>query len=137
MIIIVIGILTTVGFEKYQRLDVGAKKSACLTALGSLRSGISIYEACGAVTRGQASWPQLDTISTPGIVMAQGIPTNPFQGKANAPDSIVEGVTPGVIVGTRGGWAYKPSTGEIWPNTSTTIAGSGCQGPVDINENTW
>jgi len=137
IIIVVIGILSTVGFEKYQRLDVEAQKSVCRTALGNLRSGISIYEAYGAVTIGIASWPELDTISTPGIVMMHDIPVNPFQSEANAPDSIVEGLTPGVIVGTRGGWAYKPSTGEIWPNTSTTIPGSGCQGPVDINENTW
>jgi len=50
--------------------------------------------------------------------MEQGIPKNPYQLKTNAPDSIVTGVTKGTIVGARGGWAYKASTGEIWPNTN-------------------
>ena len=43
---------------------------------------------------------------------------NPYQADANAPDSIVTGVTQGVIVGARGGWAYDASTGVIWPNTN-------------------
>ena len=57
--------------------------------------------------------------------MEQAIPKNPYQANANAPDSVVTGVTKGVVVGARGGWAYKASTGEIWLNTS----GSG--------ENNW
>ena len=50
--------------------------------------------------------------------MAGAIPANPYQTSDNAPDSIVTGVTRGVTIGTRGGWAYKPTTGEVWPNTS-------------------
>jgi hypothetical protein len=57
--------------------------------------------------------------------MIHAMPKNPYQLDANAPDSIVTGVTKGTIVGTRGGWAYLASSGEIWPNTS----GSG--------ENNW
>jgi len=57
--------------------------------------------------------------------MAQAIPPNPYQGSSSAPDSVVTGVTKGTTVGTRGGWAYKPSTGEIWPNTNT------------VGENNW
>jgi len=59
--------------------------------------------------------------------MEQAIPSNPYQLQTNAPDSIVTGVTKGTIIGTRGGWAYLESTGEIWLNTSS----------AGINENDW
>lgn len=118
IIIVVLGILAAVAIPKYQDITSEAKTSATKGALGSLRSGISIYYANAAVKTGTATWPPIDSVRTTGVVMAQSIPANPFQ--SNAPDSIVTGVTKGVVVGTRGGWAYKPSTGEIWPNTSGT-----------------
>lgn len=118
MIIVILGILAAVAIPKYQDLSSEAKEAAARNSLGSLRSGITIFYANQAVTTGTATWPTLPELATSGTVMAQSIPENPFQDAANAPDSIVTGVTKGTIVGTRGGWAYNPSTGEIWPNTS-------------------
>jgi prepilin-type N-terminal cleavage/methylation domain-containing protein len=120
IIIVVLGILAAVAIPKYQDITSEAKASAAKGALGSLRSGISIYYANTAVKTGTATWPPIDSMRAVGTVMAQSMPANPFQATANAPDSIVTGVTKGVVVGTRGGWAYKPSTGEIWPNTSVS-----------------
>lgn len=136
-IIIILGILATIAIAKYQQFDLEAKKSACRSALGALRSGISIYYSNKAATMGIPFWPEIDTLRQVGMVVEFVIPTNPFQSDTNAPDSIVEGTTRGVTVGTRGGWAYKPSTGEIWPNTHTIIPGDGCQGPTDVGENNW
>jgi len=85
-------------------------------------------------------WPPIDTLRFVGRVVINQIPPNPFQKPDAAPDSIVTGVTRGVTVGTRGGWAYKASTGEIWANTNTAIGtGSGCSGTTTtyLNENTW
>jgi len=87
--------------------------------LGGLRSGVSIFDANQAVTTGTAIWPTLAQLEVPGVVMEQAIPANPYQLPTSAPDSIVTGVTKGVVVGTRGGWAFKTATGEIWPNTNT------------------
>ena len=67
----------------------------------------------------------MDEINTAGTVMAQHVPPNPYQDQLMAADSVVTGVNKGVIVGTRGGWAYNPTTGEIWPNTNT------------VGENSW
>jgi len=53
-------------------------------------------------------------------VMAQNVPPNPYQVAANAPDSIVTGAVRGVVVGTRGGWAYNATTGELWANTNVS-----------------
>ncbi len=118
IIIVVLGILAAVAIPKYQDITAEAKASAAKGALGSMRSGISIYYANAAVKTGTATWPPIDSMRTVNVVMSQSMPANPFQATANAPDSIVTGVTKGVVVGTRGGWAYKPSTGEIWPNTN-------------------
>lgn len=119
IIIVVLGILAAVAIPKYQDMSSQAKDAACRGALGALRSGVTIYYANQAVTTGTAAWPTLVQLSTVGTVMAQSIPKNPYQLAANAPDSIVTGVTKGTIVGARGGWAYLAATGEIWPNTNT------------------
>ncbi|RME19386.1 MAG: prepilin-type N-terminal cleavage/methylation domain-containing protein [Candidatus Zixiibacteriota bacterium] len=125
IIIVVLGILAAVAIPKYQDITGQAKEAATRGALGSLRSGITIFYANKAVTTGTATWPTLAELSTPGTVMAQAIPKNPYQAATNAPDSIVTGVTKGVIVGSRGGWAYNATTGEIWPNTNV------------VGENNW
>lgn len=126
-----------IGFPAYQDLSLEAKKSTCKSSLGQLRGGISIFYSNQAARTGVAVWPDIDSLRTIGVVMQMEIPPNPFQDESRAPDSIVEGITRGVVVGTRGGWAYKPSTGEIWPNTSTTVSGGGCSGPESIDENNW
>ncbi len=125
MIIVILGILAAVAIPKYQDLSSEAKEASARSALGALRSGITIYYANQAVTTGSATWPPLADLSTVGTVMAQAIPKNPYQTDANAPDSVVTGVTKGVVVGARGGWAYNAATGEVWPNTSS------------VGENNW
>jgi len=125
IIIVVLGILSAVAIPKYQNITSEAREASCRAALGGLRSGITIYYANQAVTTGTAAWPTLSVLETADSVMIHAMPKNPYQLDANAPDSIVTGVTKGTIVGTRGGWAYLATSGEIWPNTS----GSG--------ENNW
>jgi len=137
IIIVTLGLLATVAVVKYQDLSDEAKASACDSALAQMRSAISIYYSDRAVKTGYAQWPELDSMRMAGVVMQFSIPPNPFQADDKAPDSIVEGVTPGVTVGDRGGWAYKPSTGEIWANTSTEVPESGCSPPRNNNENEW
>jgi prepilin-type N-terminal cleavage/methylation domain-containing protein len=119
IIIAILGIIAAVAIPRYVDMITEAKVAACKGSLGGLRSAISIWYAHQALTTGTADWPDIDSLRTYGVVMATAIPPNPYQADANAPDSIVTGVTKGTIVGTRGGWAYKESTGEIWPNTDT------------------
>jgi prepilin-type N-terminal cleavage/methylation domain-containing protein len=119
IIIAILGIIAAVAIPKYVDMITEAKHSSCEASLGGLRSGVSIYYANQVLVTGIAAWPEIDSLRTTGVVMANDLPPNPYQSRVNAPDSIVTGVTKGTIVGSRGGWAYKPSTGEIWPNTST------------------
>jgi prepilin-type N-terminal cleavage/methylation domain-containing protein len=125
IIIVVLGILASIAIPRYRNIVAESREAAARGALGAMRSGVSIYYANAAVTTGTATWPPLDSISTVGVVMEQEIPRNPYQADTNAPDSIVTGVTKGVVVGTRGGWAYLEATGEIWLNTSS------------VGENNW
>ena len=125
IIIAVLGIIAAVAIPKYVDMISDAKESACKGALGGLRSAVSIYYANTALKTGTATWPPIDSMRTVGVVMAQSLPPNPYQLDANAPDSVVTGVTKGTTVGSRGGWAYNVSTGDIWPNTGT------------VGENNW
>lgn len=116
IIVAVLGILALVTIPKYQAIKTEAKIATAKGALSNLRSGISVYYAKTAHRNGDASWPPIDSLETPGAVM-KSLPVNPFQHSNSAPDSIVLGTAKGMTSGTRGGWAYNPSTGEIWPNT--------------------
>ena len=120
IIIVVLGILAAIAIPKYQDISSDAKEAACRSALGGLRSGITIYYANQAVQTGTAIWPALDSLQTIGTVMEQEIPRNPYCTDTQYPDSVVLGATKGVVVGTTCGWAYNPATGEIWPNTNTS-----------------
>ena len=125
IIIVVLGIIAAVAVPKYVDMVTEARESACKGALGGMRSGISIYYANSALQTGTAVFPLIDSLRTAGVVMAQNLPPNPYQSATSAPDSVVTGVTKGVVVGSRGGWAYKASTGDLWPNTNT------------VGENSW
>jgi len=137
IVIVILGLLAAYSIPKYQAMSWDAKESATKSALGELRTGISSWRSENIVRTGSASWPALDSMNAIGAIMLQSIPPNPYQSSAKAPDSIVLGVTKGVIAGPRGGWAYKPSTGEIWPNTSSFKPGSGCGGTVAVKEYSW
>lgn len=126
IIIVVLGILAAIAIPKYQDISADAKEAACRGALGGLRSGITIWYANQAVTTGTASWPAITDLNTIGSVMEQEIPGNPYCADADFPDSIVVTANPkGTLVGADCGWAYNPTTGELWANTNL------------VGENSW
>lgn len=119
IIIVVLGILAAVAIPKYQNISKEAKESACLSALGGLRSGITIFYANQAVQTGTATWPTLAELQGTDV-MTNGIPKNPYCPDSAYPDSILDGssVSKGTTIGSDCGWVYNANTGEIWPNTS-------------------
>ncbi|MFH1687138.1 MAG: prepilin-type N-terminal cleavage/methylation domain-containing protein [bacterium] len=127
IIIVILGVLAAVAIPKYQSLSVEAKEAAARASLGGIRSGITIYYANTAVKTGTATWPPADSLRTAGVVMEQSIPENPYC--TVYPDSIQQvgaAVARGTLRnGSRPGWCYKPTTGEIWLNTNT------------VGENSW
>jgi prepilin-type N-terminal cleavage/methylation domain-containing protein len=117
IIIVVLGIIAAIAVPRYLDISAEAKESSCKASLGAFRSAISIWYAREAARGNTPTYPPLDSLRTINVVMDRTIPGNPYQ--LNAPDSIVTGASKGTTVGTRGGWAYNSSTGEIWPNTSS------------------
>ncbi|HOD66275.1 MAG TPA: prepilin-type N-terminal cleavage/methylation domain-containing protein [candidate division Zixibacteria bacterium] len=119
IIIVILGILAAVAIPKYQDLSGEAREASARSALGSMRSAVTIFYANQAVQTGTATWPSLADLQTRGTVMAQGLPPNPYQ--SNAPDSVVDGTgqVRGTVIGNRGGWVYDPVSGELWANTDT------------------
>ena len=125
IIIVVLGILAAVAIPKYQDIADEARESSCKASLGGLRSGIAIWYGKEAVKGSTAEWPPYDSLVASGVVFEHTLPANPFQ--PNAGDSIVYGYNQakGTVIGTRGGWVYNDSTGQVWPNTNS------------IGENAW
>lgn len=118
IVMVILGIFVAAVIPRYVDMVARSKESSAKGSLGGFRSAISIYYANEALTTGIATFPPIDSLRVVGVVMTMSIPKNPYQAESDAPDSIVTGVTKGVTVGARGGWAYKASTGEIWPNTN-------------------
>lgn len=135
--IAILGILSSVAVPAYRDMALDARRSSCRGALGGLREGIQNWQAERALSTGIASWPAIDSVRTPNVVMANRVPPNPFQAQDRAPDSVVQGAVKGQVYGTRGGWAYNPATGQIWPNTNTSLGGTGCGGATYVGENNW
>lgn len=123
IIIVVLGIIAAIAVPRYLDITAEAKESTCKASLGAFRSAISIWYAREAARGNTPTYPPIDSLRTINVVMDRAIPENPFQ--TNAADSIVVGASKGTTIGTRGGWAYNASTGEIWPNTS------------GVGENNW
>jgi len=137
VVIVIAGILATTSVPAFKSIHIEAKKKDLKYNLAAIREAVQHYGVEAAVGGGEYAYPSIDSLTYDGAVLQYGVPMNPFQGEDRAPDSVVVGIVRGQIVGVRGGWAYKPSTGEIWPNTSSTIPGSGCAGPQAVNENLW
>ena len=119
-VIVILGILSAVALPVYLDYRADARAAACKGALGAMRAAIANYYAYSATPAGggNAAYPTSAVFTTANAVMSQSIPDNPYDTDGIA-NNVEVGVTKGTVVGTDGGWAYKPSTGEIWPNTNT------------------
>lgn len=135
LVIVIVGVLAAAALPRYRDLTVDSKVSTCKGNLASIREGISLYYARQVLVAGAGSYPDIDSLTHSDLVMQGVFPRNPFQ--IQAPDSVVLGLYVGEIIGERGGWAYNPSTGQFWPNTSTVISGSWFSPERQINENLY
>ena len=120
-VIVVLGILAAVAVPKFLDYRGDAKLAAVKGSLGQMRSAIGNFRLQQIVTGvASPSYPALVELETPGVVLLDGVPPNPYS-TGSDPRKVVAGVTKGVPVtaGTAGGWAYKASTGEIWADTSS------------------
>jgi Tfp pilus assembly protein PilE len=123
VIIVVLAVLSGVAIPKYIDYTDAAKSSVAKLALGSARDAVSNFYA-KPTPAGVAVYPTLDQMRTPGSVMPQALPANPY----NHSDTIAEATwTSTPPVAGSAGYNYDPATGRFWLNSSTP----------GINENTW
>ena len=120
IVIVVLGILATQAIPTYLSLVDDAKKAAGRANLGALRSAVTVYYAYKATPMGgqSATWPSITQLTDNTTVLQGQVPDNSYDGDATK-NNIVTGTALGVLSGAAGGWAYVPSNGLLWVNTST------------------
>lgn len=136
MIIVIISILAVVGVARFINLRTDAKLASVAGSVGGLRGGIRIQYGVINIKNYDTEGPVPTVTEMSNNVMNRngGLyispivagggpgPINVFDGDgdpANVADAT--GVFQGEIVDLTGGWAYEPTTGQIWANTN--IAG--------------
>lgn len=128
IVIVVLGILAAVAVPKFFDFTTDANEAACKGGLGGVRSAIANYYAYSATPSGGgvASFPTLVQLNTPGTVLEQGIPDNPYSTGATK-NAVIAGSTPGTpaTAGTTGGWCYRAATGEFWADTASGAGEAG------------
>lgn len=135
-VIVVLAILSGIAIPRYFDYSARAREAACKGALSGMRSAIANFYANASVD-GNARFPTLNELRTPGVVMQERIPANPYINNASINSIVIAGTWPTSgdppVEGTpTGGWRYDANEGRIWAN-SDTIASTAPGG----SENTW
>lgn len=128
IVIAILGILASVAIPRFVDFTDDAKRSACQSTLGGVRSAVGNYYGwkSGPSGGGVPGWPTLAELTDGSSVLKTAIPDNPYSTGAT-PNAVVAGATKGVPVtaGTTGGWCYKASTGEFWADTASGTGEAG------------
>lgn len=122
IVIVVVGILAAVAIPRFFDFTTDARAAACQGSLGGVRSAISNYYAYSATPSGggTATFPTLVDLNTPGTILEQAIPDNPYSTGTDK-NAVIAGTTMGTPVtsGTTGAWCYNQTTGEFWADTAS------------------
>lgn len=128
IVIAVLGILAAVAIPRFVDFSGDAKEAACKGALGGVRSAIAISYSHSATPSGGgvAKFPTIGDLTTPGTVMAEALPDNPYSTSA-VKNTVIVGAVKGtpVTAGTTGGWCYNAATGEFWADTASGAGEAG------------
>jgi type II secretory pathway pseudopilin PulG len=135
--VVCVAILSGIAIPRFHDYHTRARDEACKGALTGMRAAIAHFYANSATDANAARWPTLVELRTPGLVMQERIPPNPYIADANAAALIIAGVwptsgEPPVEETPTAGWRYDPASGRIWAN-STSRASTAAEGP----ESTW
>lgn len=120
-VIVVLAILSGIAIPKYFDYAARAKESACKGMLGGMRSSIANYYANQAVN-GNAAYPSPALLATPGSVLQEAVPANPYNNSSLIRTATWTNLQP--VSGTEG-WAYDQAQGRIWANSAVLTATPG------------
>jgi prepilin-type N-terminal cleavage/methylation domain-containing protein len=115
-VVVVLAILAGVALPKYFDYAAQAKISACKGALGGVRAGVANFYANAAIG-GAAAYPTLVQLTTPGTVMQEAIPDNPYN-NSNVVAAATWNAAAPPVSGTAG-WNYDAAVGKFWANSNT------------------
>ncbi|MCC6427279.1 MAG: type II secretion system protein [Phycisphaerales bacterium] len=124
IVVTVIGILAAIVVPQMAAAGEHAKSAAVQAAVGSVRSGIAAYRT-RAIIAGDAPYPTAAQLRTPGVVMSEDLPINPYNGLRTVQDVTQATATARTISNTTAfGWNYfmsntaDPATAIFYCNTS-------------------
>ena len=122
IVVIILGILAAIVIPQFTEASNDARESALTSDLQTLRSQLELYRVqhldtypgANMVTQLTSKTDMNGTVDPAGTLgpYLQKFPTNSFVTNGNTVD------TSGAVAGTavaNVGWAYNPTTGQIWP----------------------
>jgi prepilin-type N-terminal cleavage/methylation domain-containing protein len=123
-VMVVLAILAGVAAPRFFNYGDQAKTAALEGSLGGMRSSIAQFYANQAM-EDSARYPTLDELETPGTVMQEALPKNPYNGLSD-----VQRITSSTAADNRSvsntdayGWNYyydnaaEPAVAVIWANS--------------------
>jgi len=122
-VIVMMGVISVIAVPVFLDYTRDAKEATCRGSLGSMRTAIAnfrIYTMTSA-GGGAARFPSVLELTTSNTVLAGTLPPNPYD-EDGTPNNVVDatGQTKGVVIGTDKGWAYNPTSGEVWANSNSS-----------------
>jgi general secretion pathway protein G len=124
-VIIVLAILSGIAIPRYIDASTRAREAAAKHTLGTVRSAIATFYNNGAIN-GAPAWPTLAQMQTFGAtgVLKEPLPVNPYNHSSAIRAATWSAMPP---VGGPEGYAYDPTTGKFWLNSTT----------AGVNEHLW
>ncbi len=139
-VIIVLAVLSAVAVPKYFDYADRAKTASAQGSLGAVRTAISNFYADQAM-QGAARYPTATELTTPGTVLLEGLPANPYNGLTSLREINGASNANNRAVNGNDGWRYyvnnnsNPPTFVFWCNsTDETTVSDGSGGSLQANE---
>lgn len=87
----------------------------------ALRMGIANFHAKSAADGATPAFALLVQLTTPGGVMMDAVPDNPYDTDATKNNVAVSAAAKGTVSGGAGGWLYNSANRQIWPNSTSIM----------------
>lgn len=139
IVVIVIGVLAAMVVPRFAGVNDEARAAAAVGALSSIRAAVAAYRT-EALLLSRGPYPALSDLTTPGRVLQQELPANPFNGLRTAQAVTANQAAARTVTGTFG-WNYfvdntaTPPRALIYLNSGdTTTVPDGSGGLRKANE---
>lgn len=129
VVVLILGILAAVVVPRFAGATDDARTSATEATVAGVRTSLAAYRA-RAVMQGAPPFPTLDQLVTPGVVMTQQPPANPFTNSTGVQAvTRAQAETRAVINPGSAGWNYFVDNASDPP---IVIFYANCQNPTTV-----